>query len=210
MTDRSGGPDVGELRRRLRDQRRRLDLDTQRRRADAVAARCLEVLEVASAGTVGTYLPDDGELDPTPLTETLDRRGATVHLPVVGEDDVLRFRSWDLRSALVEGRWGIAVPDEPSETRSTDELDVVIVPLVAADPRGTRIGRGVGYYDRALAHRLEQDGRPLIIGCAHHFQLVDVTLPRQSWDVPLDVLVTEQEIVRWTEGDPGPDAVKVP
>mgnify|MGYP001817468535 CR=1 FL=1 len=210
MNHRSGEPDVGELRRRLREQRRGLDLDAQRRRADAVAARGFGVPEIAAARTVGTYLPDDGEVDPTPLTEKLDQRGAALHLPVVGGDDLLRFRSWDLRSALVEGRWGIAVPDEPSETRSTDELDVVIVPLVAADPRGTRIGRGVGYYDRALAHRLELDGRPLIVGYAHHFQLVDATLPRQPWDVPLDVLVTEQRVLRFTDGDSGSGPVRVP
>ena len=76
---------------------------------------------------------------------------------------------------------------------------MVIAPLVAVDRSGTRIGRGAGYYDRALAHRLERGGRPAIIGYAHHFQLVDGTLPRHGWDVPLDALVTEEANLRWTE-----------
>ena len=156
--------------------------------------------EIAAATTAGVYLVDDGELDPRPLIELLVGRAAAIHLPVVEEDDVMRFRSWDTVSPLTEGRWGIPVPAEPSQTRSADELDVVIAPLVAVDRHGTRIGRGAGYYDRALAHRLERVGRPVIIGYAHHFQLVDDTLPRHSWDVPLDVLVTgEQQILRWTE-----------
>lgn len=202
--------DVGELRRRMRAQRRALDYATQRDHGHAITSRSLEVPEITTAETLGVYLADEGELGTQSLIEVLDNRGATIHLPVVGEDDVMRFRSWDAFSPLVEGRWNIPVPPGTGEIRSADQLDVVITPVVAVDRHGTRIGRGAGYYDRALAHRLERAGRPTIIGCAHDFQLVDQTLVRHEWDVPLDLLVTEERILRWTEGDPGSATVRVP
>lgn len=194
----------------MRAQRRALDDETRRERESAATARSLEVPEIAAAATVGAYLADDGELGTRSLLDALTDRGADVHLPVVGDDDVLRFRSWDTRSPLVEGRWGIRIPAESGETRSADELEVVIAPVVAADHQGTRIGRGAGYYDRSLAHRLERAGAPTIIGYAHDFQLVDQVLPRHEWDVPLDGLVTERQVLRWTDGDPSGSSVRVP
>jgi 5-formyltetrahydrofolate cyclo-ligase len=208
MTAPPGDPDVGELRRRLRARRRALDSATQRDHATAAAERALDLPEITTASSAGVYLADDGELDPRPLIERLVDRSVVVHLPVVEEDDVMRFRSWDTVSPLLEGRWGLAVPADPTETRAATQLDVVIAPLVAVDGDGTRIGRGAGYYDRALARRIGGDGNPTIIGYGHHFQLVDDALPRRSWDVPLDVLVTEQESRRWTDRDqpvPGSD-----
>jgi 5-formyltetrahydrofolate cyclo-ligase len=195
----AGELDVVELRRRLRARRRSLDFPTQRDHSYAAASQSPGVPEITTATTAGVYLADDGELDPRPVIELLVNRSAVVHLPVVDEDDVMRFRAWDTVSPLIEGRWGIPVPADPSQTRSAEELDVVIAPLVAVDRHGTRIGRGAGYYDRTLAHRLERGGRPAIIGYAHHLQLVDGTLPRHVWDVPLDVLVTEEATLRWTE-----------
>lgn len=197
VSDSSNEPDIVGLRRRFRDRRRSLDIPTQSEHAQAALDRALEVTEITTATTVGAYLADDGELDPRPLIEMFENRAALVHLPTVGEDDVMRFRAWDAVSPLVEGRWGIPVPAEPSEPHPASDLDVVIAPVVAVDRHGTRIGRGAGYYDRALAHRLEHDGPPTIIGYAHHFQLVDGTLPRHPWDVPLDALVTHQETLRW-------------
>ena len=159
--------------------------------------RSSDVPEITAAATVAAYLPDDGELDPGPLLELVAGRGAAVHLPSVDRDDVMRFGSWDGRSPLKNDRWGIPAPGDRAERRTADRLDVVITPLVAVDRDGTRIGRGAGYYDRALAHRLDRAGRPAIIGYAHHFQLVDDALARHEWDVPLDVLVTDREVRRW-------------
>ena len=193
--------DVDELRSRLRAKRRGLDFATSRDHSYAAVSRSLDLAELTSATTVGAYLADDGELAPRPLVEMLADRGVLIHLPVVDEDGLMRFRAWDPDAPLVEGRWGIPVPLEPSESRSADELDVIITPLVAVDRHGTRIGRGAGYYDRALAHRLVRKGRPVVVGYAHDFQLADDTLPRNPWDVPLDLLVTDERILRWTDRD---------
>lgn len=163
-------------------------------------AHAADLPEIAGAATLGAFLADDGELDPAPLVETLAER-VSLHLPVIGTNDAMRFRPWHRGTPLTEGRWGIPVPPDRGQDRGAGDLDVVIAPVVAVDRHGTRIGRGAGYYDRALHHRIGRPGRPTIVGYAHQLQLVEVALPRRRWDVPLDVLVTEAGVVRWTEAD---------
>jgi 5-formyltetrahydrofolate cyclo-ligase len=76
-------------------------------------------------------------------------------------------------------------------------LDLVIAPLVAVDPSGSRIGRGRGYYDRALAVLLRspRPARPFFVGVAHAFQVVEA-LDRSERDVPLDAVVTPTSVLR--------------
>ena len=72
------------------------------------------------------------------------------------------------------------------------ELEVVLVPLVAVDWSGNRLGHGAGYYDRTFAFRRDRD-HPVLIGLAHQFQVVESIKP-SPWDVPVDLIVTETGI----------------
>ncbi len=104
----------------------------------------------------------------------------------------MEFARLGPRPRLKKNRFGI--PEPPSfrrERRQGRRLDFVVVPLVAFDRAGRRLGMGGGYYDRAFAGAR----RPVLAGLAYAFQQVP-RLPERSWDVPMDLIVTEREVVR--------------
>lgn len=188
-----------ELRHRCREARRRLGPPE---RADAEAGivdRLLALDELRDPADVAWYLPTDGEVDLRGAVDALSARGTTLWLPVIGAARSMRFARWTPDTELALNRYGIPEPapasSGPAEpARRADELDVVIVPCVAVDDRGTRVGFGAGYYDRALG-AAPVDRRPRAIGVAFEVQVVDVLEPA-PWDVPLDVVVTETRTVR--------------
>lgn len=94
-------------------------------------------------------------------------------------------------------RFGILEPAAIGAPMPAKQFDVVLVPLVAFDRAGNRLGMGAGFYDRAMAFRLNNPKtlRPLLVGLAHHFQEVN-SLNAQAWDVPLDVILTDRELIR--------------
>jgi 5-formyltetrahydrofolate cyclo-ligase len=197
-TPREGGP-LDELRRRRRDARRQLG-PSERTRAEAdLVARLLALDELRDAPAVAWYLPTDGEVDLGTAVDVLRARGATLWLPVIGEARSMRFARWTAETELVANRYGIAEPTVPDgsrpagEVRLAEELDVVVVPCVAVDEHGTRVGFGAGYYDRALGN-LSPDRRPRSIGVAFEVQVVEGLEPA-PWDVPLDVVVTEARTI---------------
>lgn len=167
----------------------------------AQAAVCDHVVALLSAhrpGTVAWYLATDGEVD---LSGALDRtRGAgwRPHLPVVGPARSMAFAPWDDGAELVPNRYGVPEPGVPPAAHvAAIALDVVLLPCVAVDRRGHRLGFGAGYYDRALAG--SHPGRPLLAGVAFDVQVVE-EVPARPWDVPLQALVTEAGVLV-TDGD---------
>ena len=98
-----------------------------------------------------------------------------------------------LKSRLALNRFGIPEPATTSrEIKSARNLDLILLPLVAADRHGNRLGMGGGFYDNSLAflHRRHIWKLPHIIGVAHDFQIVD-NLPSDPWDVQLNALITD-------------------
>jgi 5-formyltetrahydrofolate cyclo-ligase len=150
--------------------------------------------EVTAASALATYLANDGEVDPSLAVEELRARGTSVYAPTLTGSNMAFV---ELVGATRTNSFGIV---EPIGTPvDISHLDVVVAPLVAADPSGTRIGRGRGYYDRALAQlrHSPRPGRPFLVGVAHAFQVVDA-LDRTEGDVPLDAVVTPTGVVRCT------------
>src|SRR5687767_13746260 len=87
-------------------------------------------------------------------------------------------------------RFGI--PEPTGRRCAPQQLDLVLLPLVAFDRRGARLGMGGGFYDRTFAFlRVAGRRKPRLVGLAHHFQEV-AQLPREPWDVPLAAIVTER------------------
>lgn len=142
---------------------------------------------------MGLYLPTDGEVDPTGAVGELRSRGWMLHVPVVGPGTAMLFRPWHHGDELTANRFGIPEPvaDGRNDVPATD-LDVVLVPCVAVDPAGHRLGFGAGFYDRALAGR---DERPVTVGVAFDVQ-VNIAVPNDRWDIPLQVVVTESRVMR--------------
>lgn len=114
--------------------------------ADRLAAALLSAPPVRAARRVAAYVPVGGEPGPADLPDRLRAAGHSVLLPVVETDGALHWAAYD--GELVDGPWGLRQP--PGATAELD-VDLVVAPALAVDRLGNRLGRGGGYYDRALA-----------------------------------------------------------
>lgn len=192
--------DPTELRRSLRAKRRELSADIAGASAAAAAAeRYRAEIGVTAGDRLGLYRAHDGELDPLPLEALAAALGVAVYLPVVA-NTTLGFGLVDENTIMRPNRFGI---DEPADVAvvAAEDLDVIVVPLVAFDGRGHRLGYGQGYYDRALSFRLRgSDGPngpapPLLVGYAWDEQEIAEVANHQA-DVALDVIVTPTRVIR--------------
>lgn len=135
--------------------------------------------------TVSGYLPIRGEIDPRPLMRALAAAGLGLCLPALSTGAGLIFRRWHFGDPLNEGRFGLKEPSPRAEARLPD---VLLVPLVAFDEKGRRLGYGAGHFDATL--RALRKSRPVTaIGVAYVEQKVD-TVPEEPQDERLDFVVT--------------------
>ncbi|MGI1662708.1 5-formyltetrahydrofolate cyclo-ligase [Palleronia sp. KMU-117] len=137
------------------------------------------------------YLPIRSEADPTPAMTAMARHGPVGVPEVVGRGLPLRFRRWTPGAVLEEGVFGVMVPKDAAEVVPS----VLIVPMLAFDARGYRLGYGGGFYDRTLA-ALREAGDVFALGLAFAAQEVDA-LPVEATDQPLDAIVTEAGLRRF-------------
>jgi 5-formyltetrahydrofolate cyclo-ligase len=180
-------PSRAALRSSYRRARRALSKEAQRDHARAVARHFAATRLLLAFDRFAIYLPSDGELDPTPLARRLLAAKKVVALPVIGDSRVLTFYRYRDDARFVRNRFDIAEPDTRTEARvQTRTIDVVLLPLVAFDDTGVRLGRGGGYYDATFGAA----SRALRIGLAHELQR-HVGLEKNAWDTPLDGVITE-------------------
>jgi 5-formyltetrahydrofolate cyclo-ligase len=152
----------------------------------AIAERGLPI-EVAPGTVVSGFSPMKSEISPLPLLRRLAEAGASLALPAVtGRGQPLVMRAWSFGAPLVSGVWGIREP--PADA---PELypDILIVPLLAFDRRGYRLGYGGGYYDRTIA-RLRTMKPVTAVGIAFAAQQID-EVPTSPRDERLDLVLTE-------------------
>jgi 5-formyltetrahydrofolate cyclo-ligase len=177
----------------------------RRARAEVATERLLALPELAElAGrTIAAYVAVKGELDPAAALERARARGCRVALPRVSrEPPRLRFHEVAAGDALapmamsMSGPFGLLEPAPGSPEVAVEDLDLVIVPGLAFDGEGRRLGFGGGYYDGALASvRARAAGGPALIGLAYDFQIVDVC-PAGDGDLPVDLVVTDARVLR--------------
>ena len=170
-------------RERLIALRQSLPADERRRCGERIEAE-LRVLVAERPGILGVYWPFRAEFDPRLLIDWAVASGRGVALPVVvDKNGPLEYRAWRPGETLVDGVWGIPVP----EKRDIVTPRVVLAPLVGFDRACYRLGYGGGYFDRTLA---ALSPRPLAIGVGFAAQLLETIHP-QPFDVPMDLIVTE-------------------
>ena len=184
------------LRREMSAARTALPEGEGRTRSEAACARLLALPELASlanaGGKLAGYVAARGEIDPAPVLAAAAAGGATVALPrVATEAPRLRFHRADA-GPLAPGRFGLREPPATAPEIPVDELDVVVVPGLAFDAEGRRLGFGGGYYDGAFG---ASGKRPALIGLCYEFQLV-ARCPADDGDVPVDVVVTDARVLR--------------
>jgi 5-formyltetrahydrofolate cyclo-ligase len=179
------------LRDRLVARREALN-EQQRRRMDRqICAHLLRFLDERDCLSMAAFHPFRGEPDLMPALEALHHAGRRIYLPVVGPERVMRFHRWRPGGPISENRFGIPEPIGTAQCPIAS-LEMVLMPLVAFSVAGARLGMGAGFYDRAFAFRLEApDTGPLLVGAAYGLQEVD-NLPVQSWDVPMDAVITDR------------------
>ena len=181
-------PEKAALRAPMRNARARVHALEAASAARALRDRFLAQIEVPQNAIVAAYAAFGGELDPLPLLEALAAKGVALALPVVeAKAAPLVFRSWEPGAPLVPHRFGMA---EPSRDALAVVPDIVVVPLLAFDRKGYRLGYGGGYYDRTLAG-LRKRGRVLAVGIGFASQEMP-NVPRDPHDLPLDWIVTER------------------
>ena len=154
----------------------------------------LALLGDRSPGVVSGYYPMEGEIWPLPLMAALRSRGHSLALPVMqGKTDPLLFRAWAPGDPLLPGVWGIR---QPAPDRTVVLPDILLVPLLAFDARGYRLGYGGGYYDRTLRHL--RTLKPIMaVGLALDELEVDA-VPHLDYDEPLDWVLTPSGPIRCT------------
>jgi 5-formyltetrahydrofolate cyclo-ligase len=156
--------------------------------ARAIAKNFISSLKLYSNVVIAGYVAAHDEIDPGELIKALRWRGAMIALPrVVEKGGPLAFHRWDQKAAPVKGAYGLfeAAPDWP-----LIRPDVMLVPLLAFDPEGYRLGYGGGYYDRSL-RALRDSKSVLAVGLAFAGQEI-TDLPHDATDEKLDWLVTEK------------------
>ena len=189
--------DKAGLRAALRARREALAKDERLALSRAATEHVLRERIWNEAETVALYIAVRGEIDTEPLLRAAWDSGKQVLLPLCSRNGNahMRFVPCSGPDRLAPGAYGIPEP-VCAESVSADcgEPDVIIVPGLAFDRKGVRLGQGGGFYDRYFA-RPETAGA-LRIGLAYAFQMVE-KLPREPWDLPVDGVCTEQGMV-WT------------
>ena len=157
----------------------------------AVRAAVHAPLARLGSGPVAGYIAQGAELDPAPLMAALAEAGISLALPAaVSREAPLVFRAWAPAAALAPDAFGIPAPLADQAQVSPTAL---IVPLLAFDRRGGRLGQGAGVYDRAIA-ALGADRRPFLLGYAYAGPEVE-DLPLEPHDQRLDAILTEAGLI---------------
>jgi 5-formyltetrahydrofolate cyclo-ligase len=186
------------LRAKMRAARVQLPLSEQRVASERVTAHLIATRLFLVSRRIACYLPSDGEIDPSGIIDRLWRMRKDVFLPVLSRlrHDRLWFAPAMPGMELVPNRFGIPEPRVTAhELVRAQEIDLILLPLVAFDIHGNRVGRGAGFYDRSLAFLRHRRflRTPHVLGLAYDFQRV-AKITADPWDVPIDGVVTDRSV----------------
>ncbi|MGW0912359.1 5-formyltetrahydrofolate cyclo-ligase [Streptomyces sp. NPDC002784] len=194
-------PDKRTLRREFLAVRNRLTADDLRESAVALASRALELPELAQARTVAAYVSVGSEPGTPALLDALRARGVRVLLPALLPDNDLDWGAYSGDGSLARVRHGgrMALFEPSGERLGPDAVstaDVVLLPGLAVDARGMRLGRGGGSYDRVLARLERADAHPALVVLLYDTEVVE-HVPAEPHDRPVHAVVTPTRVRRF-------------
>lgn len=199
-------PERQSLRTNIRKQRSQLDPAWCAASSAAICEHLANTWLYRRARCIAFYLARGNEVNLDYLLEDAWATGKQVFLPILGlrYSGQLWFVPCEADTPLYENRFGIAEPMHTPRARRTQlrSLDLILMPLVAFDQAGQRLGMGGGFYDKTLAGLTTGNGHwthPKRIGVAYSMQEVEA-IPSESWDVPLDAVATEHGLQWFKRG----------
>lgn len=190
-------PDRKHLRTTFRGTRNAIHPTARASAQEAIVARLNTHPTLKADAEVAAYLANDGEVD---LAEFIQSRNSVL-LPRI-ENRHMAFYRWSQGQPLEKNRFGILEPGPDASPVAATHIDAILMPLVAFDTEGNRLGMGGGYYDRFLAGLAP---RPVLIGVAFDVQHCEQLAPAR-WDIPMHAVVTESQLLNFTApagSDPG-------
>lgn len=173
-----------EIRLKMRAIRRALTKEFITEASDSIQSTILALDCVRSAKTVMMYMSAFNEPKTDKLLNTLSGEGKRIAVPISNADDYTITPSL-ITDGFIRGEYGIAEPETVSPV-DVSEIDVAIIPAIAFDKRGMRLGFGKGYYDKFLA-----EFKGVKIGVGYEFQVLDA-LPVSAHDIGMDIIITEK------------------
>ena len=181
-----------QIRRQIRSQRAALTKSQRFQAQLRLAQQARRIRPLWQAKRVLTYSPFEGEISPKSLIQSLP--STEIYLPKITCYRKAAMQFLSARSQSRTNRYGIFEPDSMQPVFA-NQLDVILLPLVAFDAFGNRLGMGAGFYDRALEKLAYQcSTKPLLIGLAYSFQEAK-SIRAQPWDVPLDAILTDENYI---------------
>lgn len=190
-----------QLRKAIRKHRRQLGNQTLKNHSRLMARQANACFPLQHSQRIAFYFAADGEMDPAPLVERAMQAGKCCYFPVLRSRPAksLWFAEQKKGQPLKANRFNI--PEPATYHRQITMpwgLDLIILPLVAFDLAGNRLGMGGGFYDRSLSFKKKRCHwkGPKLIGIAHELQRVK-SLPVNDWDIPLDAVITEKKLYQF-------------
>ncbi|RUM60718.1 MAG: 5-formyltetrahydrofolate cyclo-ligase [Persephonella sp.] len=177
---------------------------------ERIKEKFLSLVDKYKSNVILLYYPHRNEVDTKPIIRELLKRKKTVLLPKVEKNRILPIFISDI-SDLKEGFAGIKEPE--GKVYPKEKIDIVVVPAVAYDRKGYRLGYGKGFYDRFLKDFQNLKGKlcfktkvrrnrfeTQLIGLAYDFQVLD-KLPHEKHDIPVDIIITPKEVIKTGRGN---------
>ena len=179
-----------KLRKEIKEKRRKQTKEDNRKKSKEIKEKLFSLSEYKDAGTVLFYVSYDGEVNTWEMIkEALNDKKVIVPISNI-EDETLSLSVLDSWDDLELGSYDILEPKKEYIRKIiVDKIDLIIVPGVAFDLSGNRMGHGKGYYDKLL-----EKTKAITVGLAFEFQLFE-NIPREPHDKPVDIIITEKQII---------------
>lgn len=193
--------DIQQLRQRLKAQRLQVPMPMREQAAEKIWQQLNSLSIFREAQSVACYIAFAGEVSTTTILANILAQGKSCYLPclAVSPQPHLLFAEYHAATPLILNRYQIPEPDLAlAQLFPVEQLDCVLVPLLAFDPQGHRLGMGAGYYDRTFAFNKTKRPPIPLIGLAYAFQSM-AHFPVNAWDVPLTGVITENGYQQFME-----------